>query len=86
MRVAVVVSGRSYHVAADLPSEIELPEDSKLSTALAQLAANLPEKSSLPASCLVAVGSRHVGTLGNYSDVTLNDGDELVIVAPVSGG
>ncbi len=86
MLIEVVVSGRSYHLAEAIPKQLTLAESSTLNDALAEIASQTPEEAQLPDSCLVAVSGKHLGTLGTHQNPTLREGDELVIVAPVSGG
>ena len=86
MKISIVVSGRSYDQLAKLPSELELPAGATLDDALAALAQALPDDASLPASCLVAVGEDHLGTVGRHDSPELTDGQEVVILAPVAGG
>ena len=86
MNIRLTISGRSYDVADSLPPAIELPQGSSLAEAIEHVAGLLPEGRTLPASCLVAVSGRHVGTLGRPAAHELRDGDELMIVAPVAGG
>ncbi len=85
MKVRIVVSGRSYQVAKQMPDELTLPDGCSLDEALQQIA-NSPAGESLPATCLVAVAGKHLGTLGNHQPHTLQDGDELVLLAPMAGG
>ena len=86
MQIHVVVTGRSYHLAGELPKELTLPEESNVTAALAALQAALPPGETFPASCLVAVSGEHLGTIGKHQETTLRDGDELVLFAPVAGG
>ncbi len=86
MRIDVVISGRSYHLAEAIPRELTLAESSTLDDAIAEIASKTPKEARLPDSCLVAVSGKHQGSLGKHQNPTLRDGDELVIVAPVSGG
>ncbi len=85
MKISVVVTGRSYHTTAQLPDEIELPDGSDVDDALRLLESQLGEDQ-LPASCLIAVAGKHLGTLANHTAVPLADGDELTLIAPVAGG
>lgn len=84
MRIHVVVTGRMYHLAENVPDEMQLDEGARVSDALSALKEQLSEP--LPESCLVAVGGDHLGALSGYQDRPLRDGDELVLVAPVAGG
>ena len=86
MKITVVITGRSYHAAEQLPHEIDLPDGSHVDDALQRLAQMLPEDGQLPSTCLVAVAGKHLGTLASHSSVTLNPGDELALIAPVAGG
>jgi molybdopterin converting factor small subunit len=86
MKIKLVITGRSYDAAADVPAELELPEGATVADALEQVAGHLPEDRPLPATCLVAVSGTHVGTVGSCPDRELKEGDELVLVAPVAGG
>jgi hypothetical protein len=86
MRIKVVMTGRSYHTATQLPAEIELPEGSGLDDALHLLAAGLGAQTALPPSCLVAVSGRHVGTIANHTSMPLGEGHEIMLIAPVAGG
>lgn len=86
MKINVIVTGRSYHATGQLPDEIELPEGSGVDDALQLLASLLPEDGQLPATCLVAVAGKHLGTLASHTAVTLNSGDELTLISPVAGG
>lgn len=86
MKIRVVISGRSYHTAAEVPEELQLGAEATLADALQALRQSAGDESPLPESCLVAVSGRHVGTLAAHSPVSLRDGDELVLIAPVAGG
>jgi molybdopterin converting factor small subunit len=86
VKISVVVTGRSYHATGQVPEELELPDDSSVDDALQQLASLLPADSQLPATCLVAVAGKHLGTLASHTEVTLSPGDELTLIAPVAGG
>jgi molybdopterin converting factor small subunit len=86
MKVRLVISGRSYHAANELPDQIELPDGSGVEAALKKIAALLPADNRLPDSCLVAVAGTHLGTLENHRSHALRDGDELTLIAPVAGG
>jgi molybdopterin converting factor small subunit len=86
MKIQIVYTGRSYQTAEELPSELTLAEHANVDDALAEIAHHLGDDSPLPASCLVAVCGEHVGTVASHANRQLNDGDELVLIAPVAGG
>ena len=86
MRIQVVVTGRSYHTADALPSELEVPSSAKLDDAIAALSQYLEAGSSFPPSCLIALSGEHLGTLNSHENRELHEGDELTLIAPVAGG
>ena len=85
MKISVVVTGRSYHTTAQLPRQLELPAGSDVDDALRLLDSQLGDDA-LPATCLVAVAGKHLGTLASHTAAPLADGDELTVIAPVAGG
>lgn len=86
MRIELLVTGRSYHLAAAVPPALELSEGSTVDDALAVLQRNLSAEAQFATSSLLALAGRHLGTIAAHENATLRDGDELVILAPVSGG
>jgi molybdopterin converting factor small subunit len=86
VKIRVVVTGRSYHTAESLPAELELERGDRVDDALRMLGQLLPADQSFPASALVAVSGKHLGTVGSHENRSLQEGDELVLIAPVSGG
>ena len=86
MKVRVLLTGRGYHNALELPPQIELPEKATVEDALAKLSALLPAGEALPSTCLVSVSGQHLGAVSSYEPCALRDGDELVLIAPVAGG
>ena len=84
--IRILFTGRSYHTNAQLPSELNIPDDSGVAEVLEQLDRLLPEGQELPRSCLVAVSGNHIGTVENHQSNLLRDGDELMLIAPVAGG
>ena len=86
MKIRLLVSGRNYQAATQLPDELELPEGARLDDAIARLEQSMPEGASLSPNSLIAVSGTHVGTLAAHPNKELSDGDELVVVAPVAGG
>lgn len=85
MHVHLLITGRMYHLASDLPSTLELEDGATVETALQQID-QLTGEASLPPSCLVAVNGEHLGTLLEHGRRDLEDGDELALIAPVAGG
>ena len=86
MNVRVTLTGRRYDLAEHLPPTLELADDATLASALARLTSALPGDDQLPATCMIAVGGTHLGTLAAHRDCPLQDGDEIVLVTPVAGG
>jgi len=86
MNIRIVVTGRGYDRAAKLPPELLLPDDANLDDALAEINARLGEEGGLPASCLIAIDGKHVGTCAAHADQPLRDRCELTLIAPVAGG
>jgi len=86
MKIRVVITGRAYHVAQAVPKEITLNDDATIDDALAVIASHLDEGQQLPIACLIAIGGKHVGSLGSHEATPLTDGIELVLIAPVAGG
>lgn len=86
MNIRVMISGRSYDAASDIPAELTLPDGASLDDALQAVAERLPEGRPLPPSCLVSVSGNHLGTIASHTRRVLVEGDELVLIAPVAGG
>ncbi|MHC4405509.1 MAG: MoaD/ThiS family protein [Planctomycetota bacterium] len=86
MKIQVVISGRNYDAAEAVPQQLTLPDGASVDEALETLSGLIPGDKGLPASCLVAVSGTHLGTLRKHSPRELQDGDELVVIAPVAGG
>lgn len=86
MKVSLVITGRHYDVSDTVPDSIDLPEGATINDALAVIAETKQSESPLPASCLVAVGEKHLGTIASHEEVPLRDGDEVILIAPVAGG
>ncbi len=84
MQIRVVLTGRGYHLADAIPSELELGEGANVSDALKNLEAASPGL--LADSMLVLIDGRHVGTVAAHESVPLRDGSELELLAPVAGG
>ena len=85
MKICITYLGRSYQHAQTLPEQIELESGSTISVAVQKVNSLLGD-AALPASCLVSVSGEHVGSVGSFADRPLQDGDELVLIAPVAGG
>lgn len=86
MKVRVIVTGRGYDTAANLPPELDLPEGATTVDAVAEIARHLPAGRRLSDATLLAIASQHLGTIGRHAPRTLRAGDELVLIAPVAGG
>lgn len=86
MKIRVVYTGRSYQTAESLPGELTLSDGARLDDALRAISDCLPAAEPLPTTCLVSLAGRHRGTVARHTDDVLNDGDELVLIAPVAGG
>ena len=85
MKIRIAITGRSYHLAEPLGDEMTLPDAASVSDALSAITEKLAGEQ-LPSSCLLAVSGDHLGTVANYQDRPLSDGDELALIAPVAGG
>ena len=86
MKIQISYVGRSYQTASLLPSEITLADGGTVDDALRLLKSEPSAAAQLPASCLIAVSGEHIGTLASYTNRTLRDCDELILIAPVAGG
>lgn len=87
MRIKVMLTGRSYHTAQNLPDELDLPDGSTLDDALEAISSQLGDDGAgLAPTCLIAVAGEHLGTVGAHEARPLHDGDELTLIAPVAGG
>jgi molybdopterin converting factor small subunit len=86
MRIKVVSTGRGYDQTEDLPEQLEVPDGASLDVVLAAINDKLPQDQPLADSCLIVVDNRHVGTLAQHDPVSLSDGSELMLIAPVAGG
>jgi molybdopterin converting factor small subunit len=86
MRIRVLFTGRSYEAASELPDELTLPDDSSVNDAIRAVSQLFPDDRPLPPSCLVSISGRHIGTVSSHEDLSLRDGDEVALIAPVAGG
>lgn len=86
IRTSVVIVGRNYHGYDSAPQHLDLPDGATVDDALGALAQRLPDGSTIPDTCLVAVSGAHLGTLKSHRPHILRDGDELLLLAPVAGG
>jgi molybdopterin converting factor small subunit len=86
MKIRVLVSGRGYDAATNVPTAWELADGATLDDLLAKINEKLPSGRELPASCLIAVSGAHLGTVARHAPRALRDGDEIVLIAPVAGG
>ena len=86
LKVQIVFIGRGYDAAQSVPERLCLADGATVEDALKAIGAQVSGDNPLSASCLVAVSGTHLGTLANYRPRTLQDGDELLLLAPVAGG
>ena len=86
MKIQISYTGRSYHTASQLPTELTLDDGAQVDDALGLLKKALGDDQQLPLSCLVAVSGEHIGTLASYTNRPLRDRDEVILIAPVAGG
>ena len=86
MRINVVVTGRSYHLAEGLPEVLELPDASTLDDARAGVGGAPAGRADAGAELPGGLSGRHLGTLAAHQQPALANGDELVLIAPVAGG
>jgi molybdopterin converting factor small subunit len=86
MKIRVLISGRGYDAATNVPAVWELASGTTLDDLLQQINAQLPAGRELPVSCLIAVSGAHVGTVARHPSRELCDGDEIAMIAPVAGG
>jgi molybdopterin converting factor small subunit len=86
MKMRVLISGRGYDAAANVPSAWEVADGTTLDDLLREIGRRLPSGRELPPSCLIAVSGAHLGTVLRHPPRELRDGDEVVLIAPVAGG
>ena len=80
------VHGCSYDASTAFPAVLDLPDVATVDMALDALHQQLPDKRSLPGSCLVVLSGKHLGTVARHGNPVLAATDELVLIAPVAGG
>ncbi len=86
MNIQVVISGRAYHTMQDVPESLDLAEGATLDDALTRIGDALSDDQRLPATAMIAVAGKHVGTLARHESCRLKEGDEIVLIVPVAGG
>ncbi len=86
MKIRVLLTGRGYQIAQHVPDPLEVPDGCRVTEAIALVAQRLPADQALPDSCLVAVQGKHLGSVRSHDEATLQEGDELMLIAPVAGG
>ena len=86
MKIRIVYTGRSYQIAERLPGELVLEAGAHLDDALQAVNRLLTDDEQLPTSCLVSLAGQHVGTVASHENQSLQDGDEIILLAPVAGG
>ena len=85
MKIRITYLGRSYQYAETLPEQLELESSATVADAV-KVVNSLLGDTELPGSCLVTVSGDHVGSVASFTNRGLNEGDELVLIAPVAGG
>ena len=86
MRIRLVVTGRGSHAIEELPDQLEVPDQASVDDVIRLVVARYGEGPGWSASCLIAVAGRHLGTVASHVPVTLREGDEVTLIAPVAGG
>ncbi len=84
MKIQIAITGRGYDTTK-VPGQVELPTGATVADALAA-ALGAEGTGQLAASTLVIAGGRHLGTLRDYENAALADGDEVMLLQPVAGG
>lgn len=84
MQIRLVLTGRGYD-RTQLPERLDLAAGATISAALATIQAAIGS-ARLPASTLVILSGRHLGTVAAYDDAPLAEGDEIMLLQPVAGG
>lgn len=83
MKVRVLFFARSREVAKESDVEFVLEEGATSKTLLDLLVQRYPDLSEVLATSVL---SRNQEYLGDGEDVELEDGDELAVIPPISGG
>ncbi len=86
MTITVTLSGRLYNLRPARPVEVTLPAEATVQDVLQTLRRDETTRSCLVDSALLAVSGKHIGTVAKHSVVTLSQGDDLLIFAPMAGG
>jgi len=86
VRIRLVVTGRAYHAAANLPDLCELPDQATVDDVIRLLIDRYGEGPGWSGTCLLAVSGRHLGTVASHQPAALREGDEVTLIAPVAGG
>ncbi len=86
MKIRLVVTGRGYHAVDSLPDAWEVPDHASVDDVIRLLIERYGDGPGWSATCLVAVGGRHLGTVASHELAVLRDGDEITLIAPVAGG
>jgi molybdopterin converting factor small subunit len=84
MRIRIQVAGRGYD-STKLPEQMEFAANETVASALAKLREHLGDGNLSPTTLVILAG-RHLGSIANYEDAPLADGDELMLLQPVAGG
>lgn len=86
MRVRLVLIGRGYDAAENLPDHWDVPDGASVDDVLRLIEQQYGSIPGCSPSCLIALQGRHLGTIASHASAPLHDGDELTLIAPVAGG
>lgn len=84
MEIRLLMTGRGYHEADQLPATVELAADATATDAVGMLKERYPKL--VVDSMLVLVDGKHAGTVAECASLPLQPNSELELVAPVAGG
>ena len=86
MLIRLAYMGHGYHLAEQLPEQVEVPDSADVTLALKVVQQVAPGSFTLSPTCLVIVNGKHLGTVARCESCVLCAGDELALLAPVAGG
>ena len=71
MLIRLAYVGHAYHLAEDLPEQVEVPDSADVMLALKTVQQLAPSSFTLPPTCLVIVNGRHLGTVARCESYVL---------------